>query len=165
MHLCMKLFLFKFKYRFFLTWRLSARKPSYPTVADRSVTPNNAYAYPSAPVAANNPSKIMAVNHPMPLSSIYATQGNNNYANHNNPMHQPQYQPPPPPPTSTFNPAANQQLNSAALSAQPTSLYNPTQSSSSSAALQNQPPSYMHTKPPVAWNDPPVVTPKIKVGF
>ena len=57
---------------------LSTRKPSYPTVTDRSVTPtmmNSSYGgYPANSTSVNN--KIMSVNHPMPLNNIYSSQYN-----------------------------------------------------------------------------------------
>ena len=174
----------------------STRKPSYPTVADRSVTPNS-YAYPTVQTNVNN--KIMSVNHPMPLSSIYATQGNTNYINHNNPVSAQ-------PPIATFTPSipppAVNQTNSFShpptqaqiippttnFNTSPSNIYNPTANLANT--VQNQRrifflsfhkaklinlsiylfkepamPSYMHTRPPVAWNDPPIVAPKIKVLF
>ena len=109
------------------------RKLSYPTAIDRSVTPTTpsytgytttqTTAMP-APINASiqNANKIMSVNHPMPLASIYSSQYNPasvpvnpsqppSSFNHN------QFTPsslPPPPPTST------------SMTANPANLFNPT---------------------------------------
>ena len=123
------------------TSNASNRKLSYPTAIDRSVTPTTpsytgyTTTQTTAPINASfqNANKIMSVNHPMPLGSIYSSQYNPASApvnpsmlppsNFNPNQFMPSSLPPPPPPTST------------SMTANPANLFNPT-----TAQINNNPP-------------------------
>jgi protein transport protein SEC31 len=108
------------------------------------------------PTVNNYPIKSM--NHPMPTSSIYGAS----------------IPPPTPvqpvaslkPPLSGFNHSTQMPpTSSISQPPAPSSVFTPSISTTQPAQQQPQQPSmpsYMNTKPATAWNDPPMVTPKVK---
>ena len=126
------------------TSNAASRKLSYPTAVDRSMTPTfpSFGGYPNAttmPTPGTAPSistanKIMSVNHPMPLSSIYSSQYNPTPVNpiqpspafNSNQFTSSSLPSQPPPPTST------------SISTSPTNLFNPSAVQANSNIPQNQ---------------------------
>ncbi|CAF0785032.1 unnamed protein product [Brachionus calyciflorus] len=105
------------------------------------------------------------INHPMPLSTIYSSQDLTKRSATPTFPNRPPVFTPQAPSISTIPTQLTNEPHMTPNTGQ--SFYNPSQSVVQPQQPTSQPPqtqSYMHVKPATAWNDPPMVVPKVKSG-